>query len=84
MLISSHSQQIDAGDLDTLDTLLPPSANERRTLADMIFAKLDEAELDNNSVKKTIKSMACDCLYDDSYSSPFLSLLVLVLAYSTH
>ncbi|TFK56029.1 Bystin-domain-containing protein [Heliocybe sulcata] len=33
--------QIDSGDLQTLDTLLPPNAGERRTLADIIFSKLE-------------------------------------------
>ncbi|KAF8631251.1 hypothetical protein AX15_002578 [Amanita polypyramis BW_CC] len=37
--------QIDSGDMRTLDALLPPNAGERKTLADIIFAKLatDEA-----------------------------------------
>ncbi|KAH8118551.1 Bystin-domain-containing protein [Phellopilus nigrolimitatus] len=47
--------QIDAGDLETLDTLLPPSANERKTLADMIFAKLDEGDAEATSVQKITK-----------------------------
>ncbi|KZT26898.1 Bystin-domain-containing protein [Neolentinus lepideus HHB14362 ss-1] len=33
--------EIDSGDLQTLDTLLPSNAGERRTLADIIFSKLD-------------------------------------------
>ena len=52
-------QQIDAGDLETLDTLLPPDAGERRTLADMIFAKLNEAELESDSVNKIVKGGLC-------------------------
>ncbi|KZV71408.1 Bystin-domain-containing protein [Peniophora sp. CONT] len=36
-----HDLDIDAGDIQALDTLLPPNAGERKTLADMIFAKLD-------------------------------------------
>jgi hypothetical protein len=53
--VSSHSnvdeshvlgrQDIDAGDLETLDALLPANAGERKTLADLIFAKLDSKEL---------------------------------------
>jgi essential nuclear protein 1 len=44
------SQQIDAADLETLDTLLPPNAGERKTLADLIFSKLDDApEEDENT-----------------------------------
>ncbi|PFH52572.1 hypothetical protein AMATHDRAFT_139696 [Amanita thiersii Skay4041] len=33
--------QIDSGDLETLDALLPANAGERKTLADIIFAKLE-------------------------------------------
>lgn len=58
-MLTCACQQIDSGDLETLDTLLPPSANERRTLADMIFAKLNEAELENGSVNKITKGMPC-------------------------
>ncbi|KAF8897176.1 Bystin-domain-containing protein [Infundibulicybe gibba] len=42
--------QIDSGDMETLDALLPPNAGERRTLADIIFAKLDGSEADNTAV----------------------------------
>ena len=34
-------QEIDSGDLETLDALLPANAGERKTLADLIFAKID-------------------------------------------
>ncbi|KAJ3861166.1 Bystin-domain-containing protein [Lentinula novae-zelandiae] len=34
--------EIDPGDLETLDVLLPHNIDERRTLADVIFSKLDE------------------------------------------
>ncbi|KAG6864583.1 hypothetical protein C0991_008493 [Blastosporella zonata] len=37
-------QEIDAGDMDTLDALLPSNSGERRTLADIIFAKIEEGE----------------------------------------
>ena len=37
-------QEIDSGDLETLDALLPANAGERKTLADLIFAKLDSNE----------------------------------------
>jgi hypothetical protein len=57
--VSSHSnideshtlgrQEIDAGDLETLDALLPANAGERKTLADLIFAKLDSKELTSNA-----------------------------------
>ncbi|KAF8076006.1 Bystin-domain-containing protein [Lyophyllum atratum] len=36
--------EIDAGDMDTLDALLPANAGERRTLADIIFSKIQEGE----------------------------------------
>jgi len=36
--------EIDSGDLETLDALLPANAGERKTLADLIFAKLDNKE----------------------------------------
>lgn len=59
LCVSSHSnvdeshalgrQEIDAGDLETLDALLPPNAGERKTLADLIFAKLDSKELTSNA-----------------------------------
>lgn len=39
--IITVAQDIDEGDIRALDTLLPPNAGERKTLADMIFAKLD-------------------------------------------
>ncbi|KAK7471119.1 snoRNA-binding rRNA-processing protein [Stygiomarasmius scandens] len=35
--------EIDAGDMETLDALLPHSSGERKTLADIIFAKLEES-----------------------------------------
>ncbi|KDQ64987.1 hypothetical protein JAAARDRAFT_167803 [Jaapia argillacea MUCL 33604] len=40
--------QIESGDLQTLDTLLPPNAGERRTLADIIFAKLEDGPSSGN------------------------------------
>ncbi|KAF8803750.1 cell adhesion protein byn-1 [Phlegmacium glaucopus] len=41
--------EIDAGDLETLDALLPANAGERKTLADLIFAKLDSKEVTSNA-----------------------------------
>ena len=38
-------QEIDAGDMEALDTFLPANAGERKTLADLIFAKLDGGEV---------------------------------------
>ncbi|KIM45939.1 hypothetical protein M413DRAFT_440994 [Hebeloma cylindrosporum] len=37
--------EIDAGDMEALDTFLPANAGERKTLADLIFAKLDSGEV---------------------------------------
>ncbi|KAG5645745.1 hypothetical protein DXG03_005282 [Asterophora parasitica] len=42
--------EIDAGDMDTLDALLPSNAGERRTLADIIFSKIQEGESGNAAV----------------------------------
>ncbi|CAL1702091.1 unnamed protein product [Somion occarium] len=46
--------EIDEGDLKTLDALLPSNAGERRTLADIIFAKLESGQTEKTTViKKT-------------------------------
>ncbi|KAG7096604.1 hypothetical protein E1B28_004021 [Marasmius oreades] len=45
---------IDAGDLQILDQLLPPNSGERRTLADIIFAKIDEHEAANAAAIKKV------------------------------
>lgn len=37
-------QEVDEGDMKTLDALLPANAGERRTLADIIFSKLESFE----------------------------------------
>ncbi|KAH9950103.1 cell adhesion protein byn-1 [Amylocystis lapponica] len=42
--------EVDEGDLKTLDALLPANAGERRTLADIIFAKLDNIEAGKTTV----------------------------------
>lgn len=42
--------EIDAGDMETLDALLPANSGERKTLADLIFAKLDGAGTPNAAV----------------------------------
>ncbi|KAJ7067932.1 Bystin-domain-containing protein [Mycena amicta] len=47
--------EIDAGDLETLDALHPHNAGERRTLADIIFAKLDGGETQNAAVIKNVQ-----------------------------
>lgn len=38
-------QEVDEGDMKTLDALLPSNAGERRTLADIIFSKIEDAEM---------------------------------------
>ncbi|GJE84754.1 cell adhesion protein byn-1 [Phanerochaete sordida] len=47
--------EVDEGDLRTLDALLPANAGERRTLADIIFAKLEGADEEENTttIQKT-------------------------------
>jgi hypothetical protein len=47
-------QEVDENDLKTLDALLPANASERKTLADIIFSKLDNAESgESNVIQKT-------------------------------
>ncbi|KAL0949800.1 hypothetical protein HGRIS_009837 [Hohenbuehelia grisea] len=41
--------EIDSGDMQTLDALLPSNATERRTLADIIFSKLEESNQNQNA-----------------------------------
>lgn len=46
--------EVDEVDLRTLDALLPANAGERRTLADIIFSKLEEGEEENvTAIQKT-------------------------------
>ncbi|KAF7301586.1 hypothetical protein MIND_00724100 [Mycena indigotica] len=47
--------EIDEGDLETLDALHPHNAGERRTLADIIFAKLDGGETPNAAVIQNVQ-----------------------------
>ncbi|EPT03099.1 hypothetical protein FOMPIDRAFT_1047090 [Fomitopsis schrenkii] len=44
--------EVDEGDLKTLDALLPANAGERRTLADIIFSKLDDMESGTTVIRK--------------------------------
>ncbi|KAJ6567281.1 Bystin-domain-containing protein [Mycena vulgaris] len=48
--------EIDEGDLETLDALHPHNAGERRTLADIIFAKLESGETENAACNKEEKN----------------------------
>ncbi|EKM59594.1 uncharacterized protein PHACADRAFT_250194 [Phanerochaete carnosa HHB-10118-sp] len=46
--------EVDEGDLRTLDALLPANAGERRTLADIIFSKLEDGDQEKTtSIQKT-------------------------------
>ncbi|KAJ7122846.1 Bystin-domain-containing protein [Mycena epipterygia] len=47
--------EIDEGDMETLDALHPHNAGERRTLADIIFAKLESGETENAAVIKKVQ-----------------------------
>ncbi|KIL00460.1 hypothetical protein PAXRUDRAFT_129826 [Paxillus rubicundulus Ve08.2h10] len=42
--------QLDSGDIQALDTLLPANSGERRTLADVIFSKLHDSQSGNVTV----------------------------------
>lgn len=46
--------QLDSGDMKTLDALLPTNSGERRTLADIIFAKLDSSKVTDAAVVQKI------------------------------
>lgn len=52
-------QEIDEEDLQTLDNLLPPDGGERKTLADLIFAKLESGETGDVSVIKKSRQGKC-------------------------
>ncbi|KAJ7192545.1 Bystin-domain-containing protein [Mycena haematopus] len=45
----NKTTEIDEEDLETLDALHPHNAGERRTLADIIFAKLESGETEQNA-----------------------------------
>ncbi|KAG6889040.1 hypothetical protein C0995_004323 [Termitomyces sp. Mi166 len=47
--------EIDADDLDTLDALLPSNSGERRTLADIIFSKIQEGETGGAAVIQKVQ-----------------------------
>lgn len=48
-------QQLDSADVHALDTLLPHNSGERRTLADVIFSKLENSKSGNVSVIQKIQ-----------------------------
>lgn len=65
MFVSSHhcrsdrasdvKQQLDSVDVHALDTLLPPNSGERRTLADVIFSKLESSKSGSISVIQKVQ-----------------------------
>ena len=61
MKINYDNQEIDESDMQTLDSLLPKSSGDRRTLADVIFAKLQEGETANNVavIQKSQRGTTC-------------------------
>ena len=67
-------QEIDAGDLETLDALLPANAGERKTLADLIFAKLDNNEVTSNAaIQKVYQGehfVKCTFISDRNFYRP--------------
>jgi len=51
---SFPSQELDSGDIQTLDALLPSNSGERRTLADIILSKLESANSDGVNVMQKV------------------------------
>lgn len=52
---ASHvKQQLDSADIHALDTLLPRNSGERRTLADVIFSKLENNKSGNVTVVQKV------------------------------
>jgi essential nuclear protein 1 len=49
------NQQLDSGDIQALDTLLPANSGERRTLADVIFSKLHDSQSGNVTVIQKVQ-----------------------------
>ncbi|KAH7916148.1 Bystin-domain-containing protein [Hygrophoropsis aurantiaca] len=59
--------KIDSGDIQTLDTLLPANSGDRRTLADVIFAKLESGQTGNAAVIQKVQQ-------DKEHPDPALGL----------
>lgn len=56
---ASHGkQQLNSADLRALDTLLPPNSGERRTLADVIFSKLENSKPETMTVIQKVQQGA--------------------------
>ncbi|OAX40123.1 Bystin-domain-containing protein [Rhizopogon vinicolor AM-OR11-026] len=59
--------QLDSGDIQTLDALLPSNSGERRTLADIILAKLESANTNGVNVMQKVQQ-------DQEHPDPALGL----------
>ncbi|KAG2148035.1 Bystin-domain-containing protein [Suillus clintonianus] len=59
--------QLDSGDIQALDSLLPSNSGERRTLADIIFAKLESGETNGVNVMQKVQQ-------DQEHPDPALGL----------
>lgn len=59
--------QLDSGDIQALDALLPSNSGERRTLADIIFAKLESGETNGVNVMQKVQQ-------DQDHPDPALGL----------
>ncbi|KAG6378379.1 Bystin-domain-containing protein [Boletus reticuloceps] len=59
--------QLDSVDVQALDTLLPPNSGERRTLADVIFSKLENSKSGNVTVIRKVQQ-------DKQHPNPALGL----------
>lgn len=59
--------QLDSGDIQALDALLPSNSGERRTLADIIFAKLESGETNGVNVMQKVQQ-------DQEHPDPALGL----------
>jgi hypothetical protein len=80
LLSKTKVSQLDQEEIDTLDSLLPPSASARKTLADLIFSKLDASEHVRGVDQATVvsdplpsTSRSGGLLFVYSLSSPLLS-----------
>lgn len=69
--------------MDTLDALLPQNAGERKTLADIIFAKLEDGESQGAAVIQKARQsqhfcqqiwLATDCISDQTANIQTLHL----------
>ncbi|KAG1753159.1 Bystin-domain-containing protein [Suillus lakei] len=58
---------LDSGDIQALDALLPSNSGERRTLADIIFAKLESGETNGVNVMQKVQQ-------DQEHPDPALGL----------